>query len=229
MKNLDSGSIKRAARVAGLIYLLQIPLGVFGILYVQKSITVVDNIPETVNNILENEGLVRLSIVSAILAALVTVFTALQLYKVLGRVSKVNARLMVIFTIIAAPIAILNELNHVAVLILSHKVADQDLSQISLFLNLHEYGLHFAGLFWGLWLLPMGWLVYRSGFIPKVIGLLLIAGAVGYLADFGIFTLLPASNLVISQFTFIGEVLMVFWLLIKGINEQKFKNLINNI
>src|SRR4051812_30057626 len=97
MKTQNAYTIKKTARNAGLLYLLQIPLGVFGIMYAQKGIIVTGNFDETLNNILNNEFLFRWSIVSAILTAIVTVFTALWLYKVLRLTNKAHARLMVMF------------------------------------------------------------------------------------------------------------------------------------
>ena len=84
MKNDKITSIKTTARIAGLLYLLQIPLGVFGIVYVPKMLMVTGNMATTAFNILDNEFLFRLSIVSAILCALVTIATALYIYKELA-------------------------------------------------------------------------------------------------------------------------------------------------
>jgi hypothetical protein len=216
---------KGTARLAGLFYLLQIPLGMFGILYVNKNLSIKGNTETTILNILNHEFLFRLSIVSAILAALVTVLTALWLYKVLGPVNRAQAKYMVLFTLIAAPITIINELNHVVVLLISGNISSslmhhQDL--VPLFLDLHTYGIHISGFFWGLWLIPMGLLVIKSEFIPKIIGYFLLAGGLGYLIDFLLFFLSPGSRIVVSEYTFIGEVLMVFWLLLKGVNEKKY-------
>jgi hypothetical protein len=228
MKNQKAGGIKKTARIAGLIYFLQIPLGIFGIMYVQQGIVVPGSLDETVNNILNHEFLFRLSVISAILAAIVTVFTALWLYKVLSKVNKTHAMLMVLFAAIAAPITIVNELNHLGVLVITKGSAQQILQQeptLWLFLDLHRYGVHIATLFWGLWLLPMGYLVFKSTYIPKVIGVLLVIGGIGYVADFVTFLLLPDLKFAVSEYTFIGEVAMVIWLLTKGINEKKYEAL----
>lgn len=214
--------IQKTARIAGFLYLLQIPLGVFGILYVPKALLVPGDATATASNILANEFLFRLSMVSAILTALVTVVTALFLYKILKPVHKNYARLMVVCTLVVAPIAMLNELNNVAVLLLLHG-AGQALAEMSLFLNLHEYGIQIAGIFWGLWLLPMGYLVFKSNYIPKIIGVLLLIGCLGYLIDFVTFFVFPNFGVVLSGYTWLGEVLMVFWLLIKGVNIEQWE------
>ena len=218
------------ARIAGFLYLLQIPLGVFGIVYVPKALIVPGNVMATASNILANEFVFRLSIVSAILAVMVTVATALFLYKVLKPVNNNYAMLMVICTLVVAPISMLNELNQVAVLLFlkspeykAMSTTSQLRTFVSVFLDLHKYGLQIAGIFFGLWLLPMGYLVFKSNFIPKIIGVFLMITCLGYLADFFAFFLFPNFGIVISEYTWLGEVLMAFWLLIKGINVEKFE------
>jgi hypothetical protein len=231
MKYEKITSIKTTARIAGFLYLLQIPLGVFGILYIPKVLMVPGNMAETASNILENEFLFRLGIVSTILCALVTVATALYIYKVLRYVNEYYAKWILLFTLIVAPISMLNELNSVAVLLLlkSQELAtiftpDQLHSLVSVFLDLHKYGHQIAGIFFGLWLVPMGYLVYKSTYIPKVIGVFLIITSLGYLIDFTTFFLYPDFPLTISEYTWLGEVLMVLWLLIMGVNLRKFED-----
>ena len=220
----------KTARIAGFLYLLQIPLGVFGILYVPNTLVVHGDAAATASNIMANELLFRLSIVSAIFCALVTLVTALFLYRLLKPVNKNYAVLMVIFTLISAPIAMLNELNQVAVLLLLNGpeyltvfTASQLQTLLSVFLDLHEYGIHIVDIFFGLWLFPMGYLVIKSNFIPKSIGIFLIIACFGYLLDFVLFFIFPSVKVVISQFTFIGEVMMVSWLLIKGVNVEQWE------
>ncbi len=229
MENDKISSIKTTARIAGFLYLLQIPLGVFGILYVPKALMVTGNMTTTAFNILANEFLFRLSIVSSILCALVTIATALYIYKVLKFVNENYAKWILLFALIAAPISMLNELNSIAVLLIlkSHEFAtfftpSQLQSLVSIFLDLHKYGYQIAGIFFGLWLLPMGYLVFKSTYIPKVIGVFLIITCLGYLIDFTTFFLYPNFGIIISEYTWAGEVLMVLWLLIKGVNVEKF-------
>jgi hypothetical protein len=223
-------SIKTTARIAGLLYLFQIPLGVFGVVYVPKALMVTGNIAATAFNIQVNEFLFRLSIVSTILCSMVTVATALYIYKVLRYVNENHAKWILLFALIVTPISMLNELNNVAVLLLlrSHEVAtiftpDQFHNLVSVFLDLHKYGLQIAGIFFGLWLLPMGYLVFKSTYIPGVIGVFLIVTCIGYLIDFTTFFLYPDFGIIISEYTWLGEVLMVLWLLIKGVNLEKFE------
>ena len=140
---------------------------------------------------------------------------------------------MVIFILIGAPIAMLNELNRfIALLLLSGAnyltvfTADQLQALVPLFLDLHEHGITIAGIFWSLWLFPMGYLVFKSGYIPRILGVLLIIAGFGYLIDsFAVF-LLPNLYATISQFilfTTYGELLFPLWLLIKGVNVEQWE------
>jgi hypothetical protein len=220
IKNIQAA--KKTARVAGLLYFLQIPLGVFGIIYVSKVLFVPGDLAATANNILANEFLFRLSIVSALLTAILTVFTALFLYKVLKPVNKYAAKLMVLFTVIVAPITMINELNHVAILLLL-KGPEQWQTLVPFFFDLHAYGMQIVGIFFGLWLLPMGYLVYKSKYIPKFIGIFLVITCLGYLIDFVTFFLFPNFGIVVSEYTWLGEVMMVSWLLIKGVDGKQWE------
>ena len=188
-------SIQKTARTAGFLYVLLIPLGVFGMLYVPNTLFVPGDITATVSNILANQTLYSLSIVTALLTQVVQIFAVLYLYKVLKPVSKNYAVLMVVFILLAVPIAMLNENNQFAVLLLLNGAeffgvdflafftADQIEALVSLFLGLRQTGLYIAQIFWGLWLFPMGYLVFKSGFLPKIIGALLIVAGFGYLID----------------------------------------------
>ena len=137
---------------------------------------------------------------------------------------------MVILILIGLAIAMLNELNQFAALLLlsgadhlTAFTADQLQAFASLFLDIYEHGFSIAHIFWGLWLFPLGYLVFKSGFLPKVIGVLLIIAGLGYLVDFTLFFLFPDITVTVSEFTFVGEVLLILWLLIKGVNVEQWE------
>ncbi|MBS1735144.1 MAG: DUF4386 domain-containing protein, partial [Bacteroidetes bacterium] len=221
---------KDTARIAGLLYLLQIPIGVFGIMYIPKILVVPGNVSVTISNILANEFLFRLSIVCAILCALITVFTAVFISKLLKPINESWAKAIILLTALVAPISMVNELFNVAVLLLAKDSSvvsgyseNQVHSLLFLFLELHKYGMQIIGIFFGLWLLPMGYLVIKSNIIPKTIGILLLVTCCGYLIDFTTFFLIPGIKVVVSEYAWLGEVLMVLWLLIKG-DKLKIKS-----
>ena len=199
------------ARRAGWLYLLLIPLGVFGILFVPTYFIDPGNIENTINKIANDELLFRMSIVSSLLTQVVQIFVVLALYELFKAVNKKMALFMVISIMAAVPIAMLNELNYFALL---ESLGSPN--HVDMYLNLHEYGVFIAQIFWGIWLFPMGWLAYKSGFIPKVIGVLLIIACFGYIVDSFLVFLNVNIGIVFSDFTFLGEPAIVLWLLIKG-------------
>ena len=96
-----------------------------------------------------------------------------------------------------------------------------------LFLDLHEHGVTIAGIFWGLWLFPMGYLVFKSGFLPRILGVLLKIACFSYLIDsFGRLLLPNFGDTIIAaiiEFTLWGEILFPLWLLIKGVNVEQYE------
>jgi hypothetical protein len=222
-------SALRLARRAGLFYLSLVPLGFFGNKYI-PSLMEPSNAAATINNILAHASLFRLSVLSALTTPIVTVLVALLLYQLLQSVNRNQAVLMVVFALAAAPIAMLNELNHFAVLLLlggaGYTAAfspAQIQSQVMFFLDLNRQGGFIAAIFWGLWLLPMGSLVFHSGFLPRIIGVLLIIAGIGYLIDCAALFLFPDLNVAVSQLTFIGELALLLWLLIKGVDVRRWE------
>jgi hypothetical protein len=223
----------KTARIAGFLYLILLPLGIFGIMYV-PSLIVPGDAAATANNIMASESLFRLSIVSALILQTVNILVVLLLYKLLKVVNKNHAVLMVIFFLVSVPITMLNELNQFAALLLSSGAdyltaftADQLQALVPLFLDLHEHGIFIAGIFWGLWLFPMGYLVFKSGFLPRILGVLLMIACFGYLIDSFGKLLLPNYGATIFAtiigFTFYGELLLALWLLIKGVNVEQWE------
>ena len=223
-------SIKKTARIAGLLYLLMFPLTIFSI-FVASNLIVSGDAGRTANNILASEGLFRLAFMSDLAVQVVFIFLVLALYKLLKPVNKNHAALMVILALVGVPIAMLNMLNQFSALQLLHSaetltVFDPDLlqAQAMFYLDLHKLGINIASIFWGLWLIPLGYLVFKSGYIPRIFGVLMVIGGIGYLVDFFTFFLFPNIEVTISQFTFIGELLLPLWLLIIGVKDHAQKN-----
>lgn len=223
-------SINKTARFAGLLYLALAVISAFGLIYVPSMILVPGDSAATANNIMASESLFRLGFVGNLLAFTVNIFVVVLLYKLLEPVNKTMASLMVILILVGVAIAMLNELNQFAALLLltgpdylAAFTADQLQAFASLFLDIHQHGFVLAHIFFGLWLFPMGYLVVKSGFIPKVIGIFLLIAGVGYIVDFTLFFLVPEINVKVSEYTFVGEVLLLLWLLVKGVNVEQWK------
>jgi hypothetical protein len=221
------------ARVVAFLFLSLIPLAVFGMVYVPSVLIVPGDAATTARNIMASESLFRLGIASTLLSQIIGIFWVLVLYQLLKPVNKNMAVLMVIFNLLIVPIAMLNELNQFAILFLSSGAdylrvftPGQLHALMSLFLNLHDNGIKIAGIFWGLWLFPYGFLVFRSGFLPRFIGVLLMIGCFGYLIQS--FAGFLSPNLVVytallSVITSSGELLLPLWLLIKGVNVEQWE------
>jgi len=208
------------------------PFAFLGIVYVPSVLVVPGDAAVTARKIMASEWLFRSGTVSHLIGQIILIFLVLALYRLLKPVNKDHAVLMVVLALLAVPIAFLNELNHLAVLrllsgpdYLRALTSDQLHAQAMLFLDLRNSGIYLAQIFWGLWLLPLGYLVFRSGFLPKLLGILLIIACCGYLIDSGAHLLFPGFDATISQFTFVGEVLLPLWLLIRGVNVERWSSL----
>jgi hypothetical protein len=219
------------ARVAGALYLLSGLPAVFSYVYVPSTLFVHGNATATANNILASEMLFRVSIVSELFSVVAFIFLVRALYRLLNGVDKKHASLMVTLVLLSVPISFLNVVNEIAALTLlrgADFLSVFDKRQLEalamLFLRLHSQGLFVAQIFWGLWLFPFGVLVMRSGFIPRILGVLLIAACFGYLAASLTELLLPSYWNVVNRFTIIlgaaGEGSIILWLLIKGAKVQ---------
>lgn len=217
------------ARVAGLLYLSLIPFAFFGFPYGPPHLFVPGDAAATAQNIMASESLFRLSIMNNLIGSVVNACVALALYRLLKPVNKDMASLMVVFQLLSVPIGMLNELNHVAVLLLLRGAnyltpftTSQLQALVPLFHDLHNYGLSIAQPFWGLWLFPMGYLVFKAGFLPGILGILLIIGCFGWLAEFFTAFLLPNSGVSFAPLA-VGEVLLPLWLLVKGVNVEQWQ------
>ncbi len=218
----------RLARLAGCLYLLLIPMGVFGIMYIPEFITVAGDNSATLANLTDHATTVRLSILCAFAIQLTQLFLVVALYYLLRSYGAIAALFMVLFTLVTIPIALLNELSHITALLLpgsdllNGPFTPQQLDSITLLmLELHRQGIMIAHLFWGLWLIPMGYLVYRCGFLPKIIGVLLMIAGIGYGLDTVTFFAFATDRYLIAQYTFFGEVLLPIALLWRAHTSSK--------
>jgi hypothetical protein len=223
-------TLNRTAKLAGALYLLMMPLGIFGIVYVPTTLVVAGDAAATAERITEAEWLFRSGIASHLISLVIFIFLILTLYRLLETVNKRRARLMVVLALLGVPMAMFSEIGHLAALIWLDGPADgaftpaQLQAQAMSFLDLREQSFLVAQIFWGLWLLPLGALVFRSGFLPGWIGVLLVIAGAGYLIDSAT-QLLSLGFPVVSMFTFVGELALMLWLLIKGVKVEQYEAL----
>ena len=225
-------SIKKQARVAGLWYLLLGITAPIGLVYVPGKLIVSGDATATANHIRASGSLLRIGIASELFHQIIGIFLVLALYRLFKAVNEKHAVLLVILgALVSVPIVFLNVLNEIAALILvsgADFLSVFDKPQLDalayLFLRLHSRGLIVAAIFWGLWLFPFGMLVIRSGFIPRVLGVLLMIAGVAYLASSFTSLVLPRYDHVVGQFAMILEIAelpIIFWLLIWGANVKR--------
>lgn len=223
-------SINKSARLAGFLYLILAICGGFAEFAVRQNLIVPGDAAATAEKIIASESLFRLGFVSELIGQTVFIVLVLVLYRLLKPVNRNQAILMVTLVVVAVTITCLNMLNQFAALLLlngGEYLAVFDTAQLQalvlLFLNLHNVGYIIAQVFFGLWLLPLGYLVYSSGFLPRIVGVLLVVAGLGYLVDVITFSLFPNFDLVFSEFTFVGELLLLGWLLVKGVNVERWQ------
>jgi hypothetical protein len=222
-------SIKTTARLAGVLYLVMGLLGWFSIMYVPSVFVVRGDATATARNIMNGESLYRLGILSQLASQTIFIFLVLILYDLFKDVDRKYARLMVVLVSVSVAIEFVNCLNLIAPLILLSGAdywsafTKSQLDALALgFLGLRNSGINLVSLFWGLWLLPLGVLVIKSGFIPKVLGVLLIVACVGYVVGSVTSVVFPGQMHAVSMVTLplggLGELAIVVWLIVKGAN-----------
>ena len=223
---------KRLARIAGGLYLLVGIFGGFAEGFVEPKMYVAGNAAATTGNVVANAGLLRMGVLSDLLDGTFFVFTALALYMLLKDVRKSAARAMLVFVVIAAVITCMSAVFEFEGL----RVATGGVSAatlgiggsnalVLLLLDAQHYGLLAAQIFFGLWLAPLGYLAYKSGWFPKALGIVLIVASVSYLVDVLAAFLIPDLDKQIHAFTAIvpaiAEPWMVVYLLVVGVRAAK--------
>lgn len=231
MNPTEISLLKKNARLAGLFYLLVAVIGPFGLMYIPGKIIVWGDAATTANNILEHEFLFRSGIAIRILVQVLMLMVVWFLYRLLKQVNEHQAKLMVMFYVVAVPIGFLaNAFNITALILNKENILDSFSSEklydlTELFLSVGSYDTQLVQLFWGLWLLPFGLLVYRSGFIPRIFGLLIFINGLAYIILCFTFILFPDYKSIVYKivlpFLFIGEIPIMFWLLIKGVQLKR--------
>jgi len=221
-------SPKRLARIAGLLYLTVGIFGGFAIAYVTAKVYVPGDAATTAGNVVANSGLVRIGVIADLLQATVFVFLGMTLYLLLKHVHKNAASAMVVLVAIATTMMCLNKVFQFAALLVATDGsymaafgAEASNALVLLLLDIHNYGFLIAQIFFGLWLVPLGYLAYKSGMFPKALGVVLIVGGVSYLVDMLVLFLVPDFGEKISGFLAIpptiAEIWMLGYLLVKGV------------
>jgi Domain of unknown function (DUF4386) len=225
-------SPKRLARIAGFLYLLNGIFAGFSFGYVLTKVYIPGNAATTAGNVVANAGLVRWGVVADLFQGTEWVFLAMTLYILLKHVHQSAARAMVVLVAVGAAIVCLNDVFQFE----SVRVATDGSylaafgaagasALVLLLLEIHHYGFLVAQIFFGLWLVPLGYLAYKSQMFPKALGVMLIVGGACYLVGMLAVFLVPDYGEKINVFvtipSTIAEVSMLGYLLAFGVKTPK--------
>lgn len=222
-------SNKKTGQLAGLAYFILVITGIFSLMYVPSQIYVSGDAATTAANIKSSETLFRLGMAVEMVSYVAFLLLPLILYKLFHKVNKTASVLMVAFAVVSIPITFSSILNEFSALELVHASAFPTAeleSDVMFYMKRYFKGHLVAQIFWALWLFPLGYMIFKSGLIPKILGIFLMIGCVGYLIDFfgrvispeyreltfAAYITIPAS---------IGEIGTCLWLLIMGAKEIK--------
>lgn len=221
------------ARVAGVLYLLNILAGLYGELFVRGKLIVAGNAAATAHNIIASESLFRRGIAGDLFMQVTDVPLIVIFYLFLRPVNKDLALLAAVFNIVQTSVLALNKLCLVATLSLLGDASylqavepSQREALASLSLSLHESGFAIGLIFFGFSCLIGGYLMYRSGYFPRTIGVLQFVAGLCYLINS--FALFLAPSFAEKLFpgillpAFVGELATCLWLMVKGINVAKW-------
>ena len=221
----DFSSLKKTARLGGVLYLIWVIAGLFGMFYIPSQINIRGDAVTTAHNILSNEFLFRIGILNDLLTNVIWVFLLLVLYRLFKQVNERQAKLLFAFVIVQIPtVFIMEAFNITSLMIFKGELLKtfelsqrQDLAMV--FLKINDYGTLTLETFWGLWLFPLAILVYKSRFLPRFIGIWLFINAIAYVAMSFTSLLFPQYGALVSKIAFpalFGEMALMLWLLIRG-------------
>lgn len=210
MENLQQK--KNAVKWLRIIYPLWAALGIFSLLYVPSELIDLENAQLTVDNITSNEFLFRLGIAGSLITQLFVIAAVWFLYKLFYSDYKDATILVAIFALVGIPIDMLSTANELVVL----DVLDQP-DQVVYLLAQSRKGTAIATIFWGLWLLPIGYMIIKSPLFPRIVGwLVILAGAAYTIMAFTSFLSIKGTFIVALDYLTFGELIWMLWVMIIG-------------
>lgn len=224
-------TLSKKARVAGFFYLLVILFAPLRLVYIPGQLFVDGNAAATISNIAAHDMMFRLAIFSDLITASASLVLTFTLYRLFKEVQQSWALLMLMMGFMDTPLYFFNSLTDMGTLILAQApdyLAAFDQAQRTglamLLLKMHNLMTFASEIFWGLWLFPLAALVYRSGFLPRVLALWLTINGVAYLALAGAGLLRPEYNELVAKLAFVcqlGEVAFALWILVLGAKRRQ--------
>ena len=232
----ETNSLKQTARLAGLFYLLQVLTMGFNLGYVRSTLIVAGDAAATAANISANESLFRMAMASNIISQIFLFFFGLTVYKLFKGFNKTLAMIFLTSLLLSVGIAMVNSINNFAALLVLNNAdylkafgQEQIKALMMIFLRLSNSGIALLEVFSGIFIISLGLLIIKSRFIPRILGILLIIGGCWF--QINTFTKILAPSFypaIITQLTMffnaLGGIPLIFWLLIKGVNNQQPSN-----
>ncbi len=221
------------ARIGGVLYLTLILVGIFAVVFVRGKLIVAGDATATANNMIASQLLWRIGIAADLIMHVCDIPIMLIIYILLRPVNKNIALLALLFNLIQTAVLVANKLNLVAALLQLEsvdylKTVDpyQLHAQMYLSLKLHDIGFGIGLIFFGFTCLVNGYLIFRSGYLPKTIGVLIQIAGLCYLTNSFALLLAPKFAHIIFPAilvpAFIGELSFCLWLIVKGVNVPKW-------
>jgi hypothetical protein len=221
------------ARIAGAFYLITIIMGVFAEVFVRGALVVRDDAAATATNILAHGPLYRFGLAADLVMLACYITVTLLFYNLFKPVGRSLSLLAAFFSLIGIAVLAVNSLNHLAPLIFlggGNYLSAFETNQLQTFalisLRMHARGYLISGVFFGIYMLMLGHLIYRSGFLPRILGALVAVGGLSFLSNsFAIFLLptLVARLPDVGMLGGIAELALSLWLMAMGVNVQKWE------
>jgi len=223
---MKDNKLQKNALLAGLSYLILAITGFYALLYVLPQIKVEGDIAKTILNIKNNPFLFRIGIVSMLVMNIVSILLVIYLYRLLSNINKTTALSMLIIMLFGAMTSTLNEVNHFAMIYINSVdgfSVEESQNLTNLFSTIYNHGAHIAVIFWGIWLFPLGILIYKLNTrISKFLGIMLVIAGAGYTLDSIFLFVYPnIQKPTLSDYTSYGEILLMIWLLVKSNSIEK--------
>ena len=221
------------ARIAGAFYLLTIIMGVFAEVFVRGALVVRDDPTATATNIMAHEPLYRFGLAVDLIMLACYIAVTLLFYDLFKPVGRSLSLLAAFFSLVGIAVLAVNSLNHLAPLVFlggAHYLSAFETTQLHalaiMSLKMHAQGYNIAGMFFGIYMLLLGYLIFKSDFLPRILGVLMAVGGLSYLTNsFAIFLLptLVARLPDIGMLGGIAELALCLWLMVMGVNAPKWE------
>ena len=221
------------ARIAGTFYLSTIVMGVFAEVFVRGALVVRDDAAATASNILGHEPLYRAGLAADLIMLACYIAVTHLFYVLFKPVGRSLSLLAAFFSLVGIAALAVNSLNHLAPLVClggANYLRAFETTQLQalalMFLKMHALGYTISGVFFGVYCIMIGYLAFRSGFLPRIVGGLMAAGGLGFVSGSFVVFLSPAlaARLPdISMLGGIGELSLTLWLIVMGVNAPKWE------